>query len=172
MPSRAMYELRVTGLLLGPLSVNSAGCEAFRFLFPVNAPAPVPPVPPADWAAAGEPWPRGFILPGYDITRWASLAEEWPRERLGVEQNPGPELTTGLTFHAQLTRTLPGTLFGNRDAMLQEVNWFYTYCLRRWHQELRDRVKELNGTLAGLGQVLGVVDFRDWKWYCGNGGGS
>ncbi len=170
MPSRAMYELRVTGLLLGSPAVNSAGCAAFQNLFPINPPDPL--VPPVNWLLPGEPWPQGFRLPEYEITRWDSRAEEWPRERLPPEQKPGPELTTGLTFHAQLTRTLPGTLFGNREAMLPEVNWFYTYCLKRWHQDLRDRIKALNSTLIGLGQVLGMVDFRDWKWYCGNSGGS
>lgn len=173
MPSRAMYELKISGLLSGLKTDNTAQSQAFLDRFPMNPPPVVPAIALAiNWIASTGPWPAGFLLPGYEIARWDSVIEEWPRERVGLKQDPGSERTTALTFHAQVTRTVPGPLFENREIMLKEVDWFYNYCLRPWHQDLRIKVKALNDALAGSGRVLSAVDFRDWKWYCGNGGGS
>jgi hypothetical protein len=56
--------------------------------------------------------------------------------------------------------------------MLPQVRWFYNYRRYRWHRELIERLDRINANLMGEFRQALVerIWFRDWQWYCGNGG--
>ena len=114
-------------------------------------------------------WLSSLLRPGYSVALWDARAEEIPKDRLGVAPF---EMITLLTFHAEMRRMVDGTLFDNKASMLPEVEWFYNYCDKPWHIDLRTRVRDLNDSLFKSGKLWSRVELRDWKWYCGNGGGS
>ncbi len=168
MPAMAWYEGKVTGLLGGPIKENEKLVLEFQGVFPTMAPAPPP---------AGEawnelfPWPKGFVLPGYAPVKWLSVADEIPNAQSSAATK-GFDVVTLLTFQAELLAIYPGTLFTNRARMLPDVDWFYKYCNLEWYMDLKRKVNALNDTLGASGKLISRVDFRDWKWYCGNGGGD
>ena len=164
MPAMAWYELRITGTLGGRSSDNQKWIEAFRAVFPLEPPAG----PAEEWNELFG-WPVGFLLPGYKPTRWISAADDVPSQ---VSKQGGFEVVTLLTFQTEMFAMFPGTLFLNKERMLKEVAWFYTYCTLEWYLDLKRQVNRLNEQLEASGKLIGRVDFRDWKWYCGNGGGD
>jgi hypothetical protein len=166
MPAMAWYEIKVTGTLGGSTRQNQKQIYEFQELFPTKA----PPAPPANEWSELFGWPEGFVLPGYKAIRWLSTADDIPAAQsnafLGVDK------LTLLTFNAELFATYPGTLFTNRVKMLAEVDWFYRYCNLDWYMDLKRKIHALNDSFAASANLIGRVDFRDWKWYCGNGGGD
>jgi hypothetical protein len=163
----AWYELRLTGTLGGPASENQDLIEAFRTVFPSDPPATPG---PEGWNELFG-WPTGFLLPGYKPTRWISAADDVPSQ-VSKQAMGGFAVVTLLTFQVEMFATFPGTLFINKDHMLKEVAWFYNYCNLAWYTDLKRKVNQLNELLERSGRLIGRVDFRDWKWYCGNGGGD
>ncbi|MGH8705229.1 MAG: hypothetical protein ACREUO_07420 [Burkholderiales bacterium] len=106
-------------------------------------------------------WPEGFVLKGYIPCQW----EVWV-------DNPHPDETM-ISFRAEIHHTLPRSLYENRVVMLKEVNWFYHYREYRWWRELKDRLNKANEALrTNFKQPCPPerIWFRDWQWYCGNGG--
>jgi len=167
MPAMAWYEIKVTGTLGGPSSDNEKLISEFQDLFPT-----VPPTPPPSADAWSEmfPWPKGFVLPGYAPVKWLSRPDDIPAAQSSTFL--GVEVVTLLTFNAELLAIYPGTLFQNRVKMVEEVKWFYKYCNLEWYMDLKRRIHILNQSLDASGKLIDRVDFRDWKWYCGNGGGD
>lgn len=108
-------------------------------------------------------WPKGFILKGYTVCQWTppQLLVDSPKEG-----------DTMINFRAEIHHTLPGSLFENKKKMLLDVDWFYNSRDCKWHEDLRRKLDQLNAELEGkYGEALVErVWFRDWQWYCGNGG--
>jgi len=165
-------ELKVTGLLGGPVSANTAEIKKFRDVFPDVCPSPPTP-DPADPFSKDAPWPNGLVLPNYTPGIWISQAEQIDvgdvSRALQVYQWDN---LTQLTFHAQLIGKYAGTINSNKEKMLKEVAWFYYYCDYKWLKDLKAYIKDINETLKKSGRVINPVDVRDWKWYCGNGAGD
>jgi hypothetical protein len=168
MPAMAWYELKLTGTLSGPSEGNEKLIAQFQDLFP-----PEPPEPPPSEEAWNElfPWPTGFMLPGYKVVKWLSAADDIPNAQ-SSRATGGADTVTLLTFLAELLAIYPGTLFLNREVMLKEVGWFYRYCNIEWYMDLKRKLNALNSSFAKSDKLIARVDFRDWKWYCGNGGGD
>jgi hypothetical protein len=164
MPAMAWYELKATAVLKGPLSDNKKQIDEFKAVFPETKPPSA-----TEWTPLLG-WPQGFMLPGYKDAFWICDADEVDSFRSA--QALGGDKVTLLTFHVQLWKKFPGTLFKNRAAMLDEVKWFYEYCDKPWYRELKEKINDLNASFLAAGRLIGRADFRDWKWYCGNGGGD
>ena len=178
MPAMSWYELKVTGLLGGPKSDHGHFINEFLDLFPAGAPsAPDPSVPPdpKDPEAVinkHEPWPRGFILPKYWAPIWSVSVEELVAGPITAAY--GFPKVTHFTFQCQIATIKEGSLFMCRQESLEDVRWFYMYCRCKWFMDLKTHMRTLNETLTAhhSGRVLSALDVRDWKWYCGNGGGD
>jgi hypothetical protein len=148
MPSRASYVLKVAGALKGAPRANARLIGDFQRIFP--------PRPPGRARRGG--WPGGFVLGGYGVCLWSSTAEAYAPER---DQ-------TLLTFRSEISVLAPGQLYDNREAFLRHVRWFYHYREQPWHRELSARLRELNERYRD--HIICPIWFRDWQWYCGNGG--
>jgi hypothetical protein len=154
MPSRASYLLRVGGRLRGDARTNSAILGEISKFFGAK-----PSEARATWQdRPGAPWPDGLVLKGYHVCAWDLKDEE--------------ELSqTIVSFRAEMHHILPGTLYGNKASMLPDVQWFYHSPELRWHQDLRTRLEAWNKSI-GETNLVEQLWFRDWQWYCGNGGGT
>jgi hypothetical protein len=156
MASLATYELKITGLLMGPTAQNQKEIQAFTDTFKDGN---------GDWLEKMK-WP--LASQKYDTYLWYVGAEDVV---IG-----GP--STQLTFQCMLGCMRSGTLYANRGTMLQEVDWFYHYCDLDWYKGsasvkgLKRAIDDLNGMLRSTGKLVTPVGIRDWKWYCGNGGGD
>lgn len=121
----------------------------------------------------GDEWPTGFVLTDYSVCQWhlSPLYRDKPYEPKHPSDKAKylkwPDEST-IDFIAEVHHTLPGPLYFNRHTMLDEVRWFYHHREYRWHMDLVDRLERLNARYAAV--LLERVWFRDWKWYCGNGG--
>ena len=175
MPNMAWYELKVTGLLGGPKSDHGAAITQFLDLFPAGAPAaPVPsdwpdPKDPTAVVNMKEPWPGGFMLPKYWPAVWSTSVEELTAGPITIAY--GFPQVTHLTFQCQVAAIKEGSLFMCREAALDDVRWFYNYCRCQWFMDLKSIMRSINESLDSK-KVLSPLDVRDWKWYCGNGGGD
>jgi hypothetical protein len=154
MPSRASCLLRVGGRLRGDLKANSGIVSEMEKFF---ATKPVKGL--ASWEdKPGAPWPDGVVLKEYYVCAWDLKKEE--------------ELSqTVIHFRAEVHQILNGSLYGNKDSMIPDVRWFYEGPEYRWHRELRAKLEEWNQTIADANRIEQIW-FRDWQWYCGNGGGT
>jgi hypothetical protein len=154
MPSRGSYLLRVGGRLRGDAKLNSAVLSEIREFFAAKPARAV-----ASWQdRPGAPWPDGLVLQNYHVCAWDVKDEE--------------ELSkTVVSFRAEMHHILPGTLYGNRASMLPDVQWFYHSPEFQWHRDLRARLESWNKSI-GESNLVEQLWFRDWQWYCGNGGGT
>lgn len=154
MPSRASYLLRVGGRLRGDLKTNSGIVSEIERFF---AAKPVQGV--ASWQdKPGAPWPDGFLLKEYHVCAWDLKPEEEMSQ-------------TVIHFRAEVHHIHKGTLYGNKDIMIPDVRWFYEGPEYLWHRELRARLEEWNKKIGDANRIEHMW-FRDWQWYCGNGGGT
>jgi len=175
MPNMAWYELKVTGLLGGPKADHEPAITKFLDLFPAGA--PTAPDPSTSWDAKDPtavvnmevPWPRGFMLPKYWAPIWSVSVEELQAGPITLAY--GFPQVTHLTFLCQVASIKDGSLFACREASLEDVRWFYNYCRCQWFKDLKTGLRVFNESLAPK-VVLSALDVRDWKWYCGNGGGD
>jgi hypothetical protein len=148
MTSRATYVLRVHGRLRGAPGDNRDAEDEFRRLFErPDGPDPT---------RTGK-WPDGLWLEGYEICHWRASVEPAARDY------------TLLDFRAEVNSIRSGQLYDNRDAMLQDVSWFYQYAEQNWHMDLVQQLSEFNSRRNEI--IVDELWFRDWQWYCGNGGG-
>jgi hypothetical protein len=160
MASRGQYLLRIGGRLTGR-NVQRNVVETMVNKVFAKPDAKLAEGVPGKKTTGG--WPNGFILKGYTICQWTQppLLVDSP--------NDGD---TMINFRAEIHHTLPGSLFGNKEKMLPHVEWFYNSRDYKWHEELRAKLKEVNDELEKkYGKALVErIWFRDWQWYCGNGG--
>jgi hypothetical protein len=164
MPAMGWYEVKISGVLRGPIASNKKQIDEFQDVFPVTKPPSA-----SNWTPLLG-WPKGFMLPGYKEGFWISDADDVPSA--ASARALGGDTVTLLTFHVELLKTFPGTLFINRVKMIEDVKWFYEYCDREWYKELKRKINDLNASFQLAGKLIGRVDFHAWKWYCGNGGGD
>jgi hypothetical protein len=130
-------------------------------------------------------WPEGFVLENYTVCQWQPSTESEPSEYYDLPYNPThPEdikdrdaaKGTGdawpeqamFNFRAEIHRSRPGSLYLNRQSMLPDVEWFYTYRKYQWHKDITAHLKKLNKDHAAV--IIEPIWYRDWQWYCGNGG--
>jgi hypothetical protein len=106
----------------------------------------------------GAPWPDGFVLHDYHVCAWDFRIEEASFETI-------------VSFRGEVHHILEGTLYGNRGSMIPDVRWFYEGPEYRWHEMLRAKLEEWNTRIAEANRIERIW-FRDWQWYCGNGGGT
>jgi len=152
MSARGSYLLRVGGRLKGDLKMNSAILGEIRKFFGVK---------PTNGAAApdnkpGDPWPNGFVLKGYHVCAWDLKDEEEAQQ-------------TVISFRTEAHHIQTGTLWDNRTKMIPEVQWFYHYPEYKWHMDLKAILQKWN-QMIGQDKLIEQIWFRDWQWYCGNGG--
>lgn len=155
MASRGQYMLKIAGRLDGAFDPREVQ-ETLRGIFDPHD------TPEGRYAerGGGAGWPNGFVLIDYIACQWDLKID-----------NPHPDQTM-ITFRAEIHHTFPGSLFDNKAEMLRHVNWFYHYRDYRWWQELSARLdREANpALLSRFKQTRERLWFRDWQWYCGNGG--
>jgi hypothetical protein len=148
MPSRGSYVLKIAGVLRDGPGANASAIGEFRQIFP-DAPPP---------AGSGDGWPAGFMLKDFRACQWSPSAEPFaPKQD-----------ETLLTFRAEVSIQVPGQLYDNRGPFLDHVRWFYHYRDQKWHSELSALLRSFHQRQQA--KVLDRVWFRDWQWYCGNGG--
>lgn len=154
MPSRASYLLRVGGRLKGDLKVNGAIVEVIRKFFE-NRPSQGA---GSRSAKPGASWPDGFALKDYHVCAWDFKDEEEGQETL-------------ISFRAEAHHLQKGTLYGNKAKMVPDVEWFYHSPEYQWHRDLKRTLQDWN-RMIGEGNLIERIWFREWQWYCGNGGGD
>jgi len=120
----------------------------------------------------GDGWPKGFILKNYSVCSW-DLSLDEPYEPIHPDdkknnkyKNYSEEVM--VTFRAEIHHKREGSLFFNRLDMLPDVSWFYHYRKYLWHKQLTEKLAAFHGKYED--SVIEKVWFRDWQWYCGNGG--
>ncbi len=123
--------------------------------------------------APGDGWPIGFVLKGYDVCQWklSPLFTDKPYEPKHPDDKKKYTKWSdenSIEFLAEVHHTLDGSLYFNRHVMLDEVKWFYHHREYKWHIQLAELMEELNDKFASV--LRDRIWFRDWKWYCGNGG--
>ena len=153
MPVRVRCVLGVGGRLTGPPEDNGPILAKIREVFPKDPPA-----------RAGAGWPAGLASPGWQIGFWDSLAE------IGGETDQ----ETRITFRVEVNSRLDGTIYDRREALTD--THFRKFCQYRdavWHKDLKARLEELNrdiGKRYGAEKLIEKIWFREWQFYCGNGG--
>ena len=157
MASRGQYLLRIGGRLNGNFT-EQAVLKALGGIFdkPGNGAGM-----PGQKDTGG--WPDGFVLVDYIPCQWDVKVD-----------HPHPDQTM-ISFRAEIHHTFPNSLYQNRVEMLRHVEWFYHYREYRWWKELVKRLdKEANVALQSQFKQQPCIPerlwFRDWQWYCGNGG--
>lgn len=156
MASRGQYLLRIGGRLEGNFKESDV-LEALGDIF--DAPTKEPAGVPGKKDAGG--WPEGFILVGYKACQWDLKVD-----------NPHPDQTM-VSFRAEIHHTFPNSLYQNRVEMLKHVEWFYYYREYKWWKDLNKKLKDANGSVQKRFKQHCPPEriwFRDWQWYCGNGG--
>jgi len=153
MPVRVRCTLGIGGRLAGPPEDNGAVLAEIREVLPKGAPE-----------RAGAAWPSGIATPDWQISFWDSAAE------------PGGETDqeTRVTFRAELSSRLDGTIYDSReDLTYTHFHWFSHYRDAVWHKDLKVRLEELNHEIAkryGAEKLIEKIWFREWQFFCGNGG--
>lgn len=153
MPVRVTCALGIGGRLAGPPEANDGILALLRVLLPKETPAGV-----------GGGWPGGLATHGWRITSWNSAAE------VGGED----DRETRLTFRCELSTLLDGTIYDCRDELTYTLFHDFThYRDTVWHKDLKVRLEELNHAIVqryGSGRLIEKIWFREWRFWCGNGG--
>jgi len=167
MASRAQYTLKIGGRLKA-----EAGEKSFRNL-KTKLDGIFAPAGAGTGAFDNEPgdgWPKGFVLKNYSVCQWQLSLDkpykpEHPEDKKKYAKYSEEVM---VTFRAEVHHTRQGSLFLNRLYMLPDVNWFYHYRKYLWHKELMEKLEKLNNDFKD--DLIEKIWFRDWQWYCGNGG--
>jgi hypothetical protein len=155
MPVQATCRLGIGGRLAGPPEANAAILERLHAVLPQQPPA-----------GAGGGWPGGLATHGWRIGVWDAAAE------VGGELDQ----ETRFTFHVELSRRLDGTINDWRDDLTYTLfHGFAHYRDAVWHKDLKVQLEELNHEIVqryGAEKLIEKIWFRQWEFYCGNGGDS
>ena len=122
---------------------------------------------------------EGLALPGLERLVAGWIAVVYPDQPPGAFHIEGDHLVcirddmAGAIQHPhrEMHHILPGTLYGNKGSMLPDVQWFYHSPEYQWHRDLKARLESWNQSV-GQANLVERLWFRDWQWYCGNGGGT
>ena len=110
------------------------------------------------------------VLEKYWAPIWSPSVEEIAAGPITLASYGFPQVTH-FTFLCQVAVIQDGSLFACKEKSLEHVRWFYHYCLCQWFIDLKSRMLAINKSLDPQ-KVISPLDVRDWKWYCGNGGGD
>jgi hypothetical protein len=81
---------------------------------------------------------------------------------------------TRITFRVEVNSRLDGTIYDWREALTETAfRKFSHYRDAVWHKDLKARLEELNQDIAkryGAEKLIERIWFREWGFYCGNGG--
>lgn len=174
MGSRAQYVLRIAGRVKGnaaPAVKTSLDAE-FDKIFGKE---PVTPGTASFDDQPGPGWPNGVVLKNYLACQWRSsrdkaYAEATPDEKTKYQAKCGAPWPDDYMygFRAEIHHHLDGSLYLNREKMLPDVKWFYHNREYKWHCDLVRLLWKLNEDHKTI--ILERIWFREWQWYCGNGG--
>jgi hypothetical protein len=153
MPVRVKCILGIGGRLAGPPEANGPVLAEVRKVLSKDAPA-----------KRGAGWPAGLATPDWQISFWDSAAE------IGGETDQ----ETRVGFRVELNCRLDGTIYDSREELAYtHFRWFSHYRDAVWHKDLKARLEELNHDIAkrfGAEKLIEKIWFRQWEFYCGNGG--
>ena len=155
MPVRVKCTLGIGGRLTGPPEDNQTILAELREILPESPPL-----------RAGAGWPNGLVGPEWQIGFWNCAAE------IGGKK----DLETRITFRVELDSRLDGTIYDCREPLTeQHFHRFSHYRDELWHKHLKARLEELNQDIAkrfGAEKLIEKIWFREWQFFCGNGGDS
>jgi hypothetical protein len=155
MPVRATCRLGIGGRLAGTPEANAAILKRVQTLLPKERPT-----------GAGGGWPGGLATHGWQISFWDAAAE------VGGELDQ----ETRFTFCFELSLLLDGTIYDWRDDLTStRFHGFAHYRDAVWHKDLKVQLEELNHEIVhdyGAEKLIEKIWFRQWEFYCGNGGDS
>lgn len=174
------YTLTIAGTVGIPFGTGSIENE-WRALFgdaPSNAQQPTLSLDEA--GACNLDWPAGFLRPNvpapsralsgagnqaYDLGgKWEIY--EW---EIGVEP-VAAGAHTKLTFKAEAEFEGNGGIDDHKESQKRDALWFFEHWSKLWHQTLRLRLANFNDNHKG--EMIEPARFREWEFYCGNGGGG
>lgn len=158
MPARATYELRIEGILGGDPNSNAELIAAF------DKEIGQPPGPARGGLDSKAGWSDGFVLKDPQGKRdYRACSWDPYHNAYGNGQ-------TLLGLRAEVCIFLEGGLDArdNQKRLLDDVRWFYEFKTKPWYLDLQARLERFNRQAAGA--LAEAVRFREWKWYCGNGG--
>jgi hypothetical protein len=162
MPARASYELKIEGILKGSTHERDAEIQRFRNLM-------TRPTVATGELDSTEAWPNGFWLRGYDLCRWVADGYDYG------DRNDQNNRLTLLSFYAEVTLFASGAIYDDNVQMplLRDVAWFYKFKHQAWYNVARvgleARLAEYNSSVKKE-LLIENLRFREWKWYCGDGG--
>jgi hypothetical protein len=113
----------------------------------------------------GSGWPTGLASADWQVTQWTSEAEVGGYD----------EQETRITFRAEISAILDGTIYDARDPLEGHFRAFAHYRDALWHKELKVQLEELNERIVkhhGPEKLIEKIWFRQWEFSCGNGGDS
>jgi len=153
MPVRVRCTLGIGGRLAGSPEENGPILGELQELLPKDPPTKV---------SGG--WPGGLITSDWKISSWDSAAE------VGGEGDQ----ETRITFRAEFSSRLEGTIYDWRNELsYTHFHWFSHYRDNVWHKDLKVRLEELNREIPrryGEDKLVEKIWFREWQFWCGNGG--
>ena len=153
MPVRVHCTLGIGGRLAGPPAENGPILAKLQQLLPKEAPTKM-----------GGGWPAGLISQDWQVSSWDSAAE------VGGEN----DRETRFTFRLELSSRLDGTIYDCRNELsYTHFHWFSHYRDNVWHKDLKVRLEALNHEIIeryGADRLVEKIWFREWQFWCGNGG--
>ncbi len=174
------YTLTIGGTISIPFGTRSIEDE-WRAVFG-DKPSNVKQSPLSLAAAGGVDldWPAGFLRPNVPapsrVLSRASiptydLGGTWEVEEWEIGVQPGADgAYTRLTFVAKVEFEGNGGIDDHKESQKLAAEWFFEHWSKLWHQTLRGRLANFNNNHKG--DMIEPVRFREWEFYCGNGGGG
>jgi hypothetical protein len=173
MASRAQYTLKIAGRLkedIAPTALNKIKGDLKDIFKSVSSGAGTGAFSDELGDELGDEWPKGFVLKNYKVCQWELKLDKPHKPEHPDDKKKYKDFSEEVmvTFRAEVHHTRDGSLFMNRLYMLPEVNWFYHYRKYLWHKQLTEKLAKFNEEYKS--HLIEKVWFRDWQWYCGNGG--
>jgi len=154
MATTAYCTLKIGGRLAGPLSANQEAKDFLEYLKSMK---------PGGGSVTDY---AGFLRPepGWKI-------EDWDYEMVAGGDS-GNETVISFTMEAEFEG--PGAIYDHRAVLTSAATRFMHYRDEPWHRALKLALLELHERLkkSGPDKVIERIWFRDWTFYCGNGGDS
>jgi hypothetical protein len=136
-----------------------------------------------DKPVAGGPrelaWPAGFLLsdPSKTVKRLTgakgmayALEGHWSIEKWEMRVEPTASgAHTKLTFHAEAEFEGNMGIHQHKDSQKAAAEWFFEYLNKPWYKSLTAKLEDFR---ARHKEEVEPIRFREWEFYCGNGGGG
>jgi len=175
------YTLNISGVLGQPYDPTSTVESEWRAVFG-DAPSNdgKPRLSAAQAATAADlPWPEGFLRPNVDVAprkltgannRDYDLGGGWDIEGWEISVEPAANGShTKLTFMAEVEFKGNGGIDDHKESQKRDAEWFFEHAAKPWHQTLKARLVAFNNDHK---EMIEPAWFREFKFYCGNGGGG